>query len=143
MGAHRADVVDSEQVDRASESMRLDIWLWYARFYKSRSLATAAVQGGKVHLNGQRVKAAHRVRPGDEVSITRTGLQQTVTVQANPTRRGPAMEAASCYVESAASVARREALRAQQRLAAAFSPQTNERPDKHARRDLRRLRGRE
>jgi ribosome-associated heat shock protein Hsp15 len=136
-------VADVEQVDRESESMRLDVWLWYARFYKSRSLATAAVQGGKVHLNGQRVKAAHRVGPGDEVSITRSGLQQTVTVQANPTRRGPATEATSCYLESAASIARREALRTQQRLAAAFAPQSNERPDKHARRDIRRLRGRE
>ncbi len=124
------------------EDDRLDRWLWFARFYKSRSLATAAVQGGKVHLNGARVKPAHVVRIGDRLSITRAGYAQVVTVQRLPQRRGPATEAASCYVEAAESIAARDHLVSQHKLAAAFAPRPMERPDKQARRDLRRLRGR-
>jgi ribosome-associated heat shock protein Hsp15 len=135
---------DSDAIDRAAaDGDRLDRWLWFARFYKSRSLATEAVQGGKVHLNGARVKPAHIVRKGDQLAITRTGYEQVVTVARLPERRRPASEAATCYVEADFSVAARERLREQHRFAAAFARRPMERPDKHGRRDLRRLRGRD
>ena len=62
--------VTNERDERDESDERLDKWLWFTRFYKTRGLATAAIAGGKVHLNGERVKPAHRIRPGDQVSVT-------------------------------------------------------------------------
>ena len=121
---------------------RIDRWLFGVRLFKSRSLATEAVSGGRVHVNGARVKAAHTVRPGDVVRFMRGAVEFECTVQAVPERRGPAARAVLCYLESEASQARRAAFAERLRLAAAFAPRPEERPDKHARRELRRLRGR-
>ncbi len=137
--SNESDSTDSVEPD----VLRIDLWLWYARFFKSRSLATEAVQGGKVHVNAQRVKPAHRVRVGDTVTVGRGGFDQVVEVRALPERRGSAPEAHASYTESAASLAKREAYAVQQRLAAAYAPRTSTRPDKHERRSLRRLRGRD
>jgi ribosome-associated heat shock protein Hsp15 len=135
---------ESDTADSAAEStLRIDLWLWYARFFKSRSLATDAVQGGKVHVNSQRVKPAHRVKIGDTVTVGRSGVDQVVEVRSLPERRGAATEASLSYSESAASIAKREAFAVQQRLAAAYAPRSTSRPDKHERRSLRRLRGRD
>ena len=71
---------------------RLDKWLWHARFYKTRSLATAAITGGKVHLNAERIKPAHRVRIGDHVSLSLQGMVAEFQVLGLPPRRGPASE---------------------------------------------------
>jgi len=124
-------------------SLRIDKWLWCARFFKTRSLASAAVAGGKVHVNGERAKPSRAVRPGDVLDIT-TGFDAfTVEILAIPARRGPATEARQCYRESEASVARRERIREQRRLAALAAPQTPGRPDKHTRRELLRFQRRQ
>jgi ribosome-associated heat shock protein Hsp15 len=122
-----------------SDSHRLDKWLWYARFFKTRSLATAAINGGKVHLNAERVKPAHRVRIGDHLSLSLQGIVAEFEVLGLPRRRGPAAEAGSHYLETAASAARRAKLRDQQRLANLSRPRPETRPDKRERRRLMRL----
>jgi ribosome-associated heat shock protein Hsp15 len=119
--------------------LRVDKWLWCARFFKTRSLAAAAVSGGKVHVNRERVKPSRLVRPGDVLEITVGFDAVTVEVLAIPGRRGPAAEARLCYRESEASLARRERMREQRRLAALAAPQTEGRPDKRTRRELLRF----
>ena len=99
-----------------SPQVRIDKWLWAARFFKTRSLATQAVSGGKVHLNGQRVKPAHPVRPDDELRIQRGGLEMTVRVLALSEQRRPAPEAAALYQETPASQEARERGREERQL---------------------------
>ena len=120
------------------EELRIDKWLWFARFFKSRSQATSAVSGGLVHVNGQRTKPAHVVQIGDTLAITRGDTRFEVVVASLPVRRGPAAEAQMQYVETPASVALRE----QRRLHAQAMPVSGGRPDKHDRQALRALRGR-
>jgi ribosome-associated heat shock protein Hsp15 len=118
---------------------RIDKWLWCARFYKSRSLATAAVEGGRVHLNGARVKPSHPVRPGDRIELTREAESWDLEIRSLPARRGSALAASQCYEESAASVAQRAARRAARKLTGGPAPRPASRPDKRARRQLVRL----
>ncbi len=122
--------------------MRIDRWLIGARLFKSRSAAAAAVSGGRVHLNDERVKASHGVKPGDTVTFTRSAVVFECVVVAVPLRRGPASEAARCYEETLASKARREELAARMKVAAGLTPRPAGRPDKHERRALQRLRRR-
>ena len=122
-----------------SDVHRLDKWLWHCRFYKTRSLATAAIAGGKVHLNLGRVKAAHRVRIGDHLSLSLDGIVAEFEVLGLPERRGPAAEAQTHYLETEASALRRTRLREQQRLAQISRPRPEVRPDKRDRRRLMRL----
>jgi ribosome-associated heat shock protein Hsp15 len=124
-------------------SLRIDRWLWCTRHFKSRTLAAEAVAGGKVHLNGQRVKPAHVLRVGDRVAISRPGFVFECEVLALPRQRGSAPVAQACYAETGASRAGREKYAEQARLASAAVPRSLERPDKHGRRELRRLRGRD
>ncbi|HWF97810.1 MAG TPA: S4 domain-containing protein [Steroidobacteraceae bacterium] len=121
---------------------RIDRWLFGARLFKSRSLAADAVNGGKVHVNGARVRPSHGVRPGDIVTFNRGAVDFECEVAAIPQRRGPAQQAVACYTETDASRARREQHAQRMRLAAALAPRPEERPDKRQRRELRRLRGR-
>jgi ribosome-associated heat shock protein Hsp15 len=121
------------------QTLRLDRWLWCARFYRSRSLAHEAVAGGLVHLNGERTKPAHGVRVGDVVTVTRGDDRFEVQVLGIPARRGPAPEARQHFEETATSLEQREARAAAARLAP-VAP--GGRPAKHDRRLLRRLRGR-
>lgn len=125
--------------DDKFDGHRLDKWLWHVRFYKTRSLATAAISGGKVHLNAERVKPAHRVRVGDQVSLSLQGIVAEFDVLGLPVRRGPAAEAATHYRETAASAARGVQLREQQRLASLSRPRSDAKPDKRERRRLMRL----
>lgn len=127
------------KADDETEIHRLDKWLWYARFYKTRSLATAAITGGKVHLNAERVKPAHRVRIGDRVSLSLQGIVAEFEVLGLPERRGPAPEAQSHYLETPQSAARRAHLKEQQQLALKSRPRPESRPDKRDRRRLMRL----
>ena len=120
-----------------SESQRLDKWLWCARFHKTRALAVEAIQGGHVHVNGQRVKPSRAVRPGDRLRITRGPETWEITIVSLATRRGPASEAQALYTEDEASRRRREILRQQRRLAA---PCPARRPDKRQRRRIIRFR---
>jgi ribosome-associated heat shock protein Hsp15 len=122
-----------------SEGHRLDKWLWHCRFYKTRSLATAAITGGKVHLNAERVKPAHRVRIADRLSLSLDGIVGEFEVLGLPRRRGPAAEAQSFYRETPESAQRRVQLREQQRLAQISRPRPDARPDKRDRRRLMRL----
>jgi ribosome-associated heat shock protein Hsp15 len=125
------------------QTLRIDRWLWCTRLFKSRTLAADAVAGGKVHVNGRRVKPALPVRVGDRVAITRAGFEFECEVRELPDRRGPAPRAQACYAETDASRASREKYAEAARLASAFAPRSPERPDKHDRRQLRRLRGRD
>jgi ribosome-associated heat shock protein Hsp15 len=125
--------------DEKNDVHRLDKWLWHARFYKTRSLATAAIIGGKVHLNAERVKPAHRVRIGDRLSLSLQGIVAEFEVLGLPRRRGTAAETQSHYRETPASALRRSNLREQQRLAQLSRPRPEARPDKRDRRRLLRL----
>jgi ribosome-associated heat shock protein Hsp15 len=133
-------------MDKSEETgpgaMRIDRWLFGVRLFKSRSVAADAVSGGKVHLNGERVKPSHGVKPGDTVTFTRSTVVFECVVAAVPLRRGPADEAARCYEETAASKARREEFAARMKVAAGRTPRPDNRPNKHDRRLLRNLRGR-
>jgi ribosome-associated heat shock protein Hsp15 len=91
------------EVDHQGGGVRLDRWLWAARFFKTRSMAAQALTGGRVHLNGARVKAAHPVRVGDSVAIRRGAFESTVVVRALAVQRRSAPEAARLYEETAAS----------------------------------------
>jgi ribosome-associated heat shock protein Hsp15 len=128
------------RADKVANGLRVDKWLWFARFFKSRSLATDAVVGGRVHVNGARVKPAREVQVGDGLSITRDEIRIAVVVQLLPTRRGPASEAQAAYSETAESIAERARQREQLRNA---PPAPMGRPDKHERRALRGLRERQ
>jgi ribosome-associated heat shock protein Hsp15 len=123
--------------------MRLDRWLFAVRLFKTRSAAAAAVSGGKVHLNGERVKASHAVKSGDTATFTRSTVLFECVVTGVPLRRGSASEAARCYDETPASKARREEFGARMKVAAGLTPRPDGRPDKHGRRQLRQLRGRD
>lgn len=120
-------------------ALRIDKWLWHARFFRSRSLATAAVDGGRVHVNGARVKPSHAVKIGDRLEITRDAEASDLLIRALPLRRGPAAAAAACYEESADSAARRAARREERRMLGGAPPRPASRPDKRARRELLRL----
>ncbi|HEU4592277.1 MAG TPA: RNA-binding S4 domain-containing protein [Steroidobacteraceae bacterium] len=137
------DPNESEAAEGGGNTLRVDRWLWCTRLFKSRTLAAEAVAGGKVHVNGRRVKPALGVRVGDRVAITRAGFEFECEVLKLPDRRGSAPIALACYAETDAARLAREKHAEQSRLAAAFAPRSLERPDKHGRRELRRLRGRE
>jgi len=121
------------------ERVRIDKWLWAARFFKTRSLASQAVDGGKVKLNGQRVKPAKDVKPGDELLIFAGELAWTVNVIALSERRGPAEAARKLYAESEASQARRQAAIEMRRLQAVPLREERGRPSKRDRRLIRRF----
>jgi ribosome-associated heat shock protein Hsp15 len=125
------DQPDSTQT--ATHGLRIDKWLWCARFFKSRSLAQQAVEGGHVQVNGERAKASRQVKVGDRLRITRERERFEVEVIGIPERRGPATEARMHYAESAESEAARAAVREFNRLTA---PVASGRPDKRERRDL-------
>src|SRR4051794_39664432 len=97
----------------ADNNTRIDKWLWAARFFKTRSLAAAAVVGGKVKVNGERVKAAKAIRVDDELTVQLGHFEHQISVRNLSDRRGPASEAALLYEESAQSKTARETLAAQ------------------------------
>ena len=117
--------------------VRVDKWLWAARFFKTRSLAAKAVSGGKVALNGQRTKAAKAVVVGDELVIHKGQVEQTVTVLDLSSRRGPAVIARTLYEESEESVAKREKQRQERSLFFAGQTMPAKRPGKKDRRKIR------
>jgi ribosome-associated heat shock protein Hsp15 len=122
------------------ERVRLDKWLWAARFFKTRSLATEAVLGGRVHLNGARVKPARELHVADTVDITVEGLKRTVVVDALAQKRGPASTAQALYTETPESAAARERHHAERRLARPLGADLGARPTKLDRRRLEALR---
>jgi ribosome-associated heat shock protein Hsp15 len=119
------------------DRVRIDKWLWAARFYKTRSQATEAVEGGKVELHGARVKPAKEIKIGDELRIRLGPYEHFVTVRALSDKRGPASVAHTLYEESPDSIAAREKLREDHRLAPAmFVYEDKGRPTKKDRRAL-------
>ena len=123
--------------------VRIDKWLWAARFFKTRGLATEAVEGGKVHVNGDRVKASRPLKPGDRLEITRGQDQLEVTVTGLAEQRGPAAAAQTLYEETQESIDKRQALAEQRRMLATSSPRVSGRPDKKARRSIVRFKQRD
>ena len=122
-----------------TKSSRIDKWLWTSRFFKTRSLASDAVNGGKVHLNGQRVKAGRPVKTGDVLSIQKDCDLYEVTITGiNKTRR-PAKEASLTYEESDNSRSKREQEQQIKKLASASRPMPKRKPDKREREQLRRF----
>jgi len=127
--------------DAGDDRIRLDKWLWAARFYKTRSLASEAIAGGKVQVNGDRAKRARPLQVGDEVRVRQGSYEHVVVVRALSARRGPASAAAELYEERPESRAAREAMAVQLKtLHAAFVTEKG-RPTKRDRRDLERVRG--
>ena len=122
--------------------MRVDKWLWAARLSKTRSLAAEAVTGGRVALNGQRVKPSKDVGPGDRLEITSGPYRRVVIVRATAERRVSAPEAALLYEQTPESIAARERFAAERRLAATPAPAPGGRPTKRDRRRLEQRRGR-
>lgn len=120
------------------EEVRIDKWLWAARFFKTRSIAAQAAAGGHVHLNGNRVKPSKAVHVGDMLRIQRGETEFVVLVQGVSDKRRPAVEAKTLYEETLASIAAREEQQEKDRLAAAdrmYGPM--KRPNKRERRQIR------
>jgi ribosome-associated heat shock protein Hsp15 len=124
-----------------SEPVRLDKWLWAARFFKTRSLASQAIAGGKVEVNGDRAKRSKILQIGDEVRVRQGPFEHRVLVRALSEHRGPASIAVTLYQETAASVKAREVLAAQLKMARVPRFEGKGRPTKRNRRDLERFRG--
>jgi ribosome-associated heat shock protein Hsp15 len=121
------------------EKMRIDKWLWAARFFKTRALAVEELDKGRVQINGQAVKPAHDVKPGDVVQLIQARLPRTVTVMGLSMQRGPAPAAQLLYEESADSLARRAQMQEQMRLQPEPAHSLMQgRPTKRDRRELNR-----
>ena len=120
--------------------MRIDKWLWAARFFKTRGAATEAVLGGRVQLNGARVKPAKEVRASDTVDVQVGQVRFTVVIRGVADKRGPASVAQTLYEETEESRAARERASAERRLAAPLGADLGARPTKQARRRLEALR---
>ncbi len=119
---------------------RLDKWLWVSRLYRTRTLATESVHGGKVRVNGQPAKPSRAVRPGDAISLLRGDEPMTVIVRGTSAQRVPANAVPALYQETADSLAAREAHRAHRALTGSSGYTGKGRPDKHQRQALQRLR---
>jgi ribosome-associated heat shock protein Hsp15 len=119
------------------ENVRIDKWLWAARFFKTRSLATKAVSGGHVSLNGNKVKAARVVQVGDMLAIRQGFFEFTVQVSGLSEHRGPAAVARALYEETEASQTRREQVLADRRVMNLQGNHPDRRPEKHERRKIR------
>lgn len=122
--------------------LRIDKWLWAARFFKTRSLAAAAVTGGKVQVDGQRVKPAKSIGPGMRLHIRRGEFEIEVTVRAVSAQRGPAPQAARLYAETEQSMERRAQRARERRERAAARARGAGRPTKRERRQIDRVKGR-
>ncbi len=126
----------------APDDVRLDRWLWAARFFKTRGAATQAIAGGKVQLNGRRAKRSKGVHAGDRVGIRKGPYRFAVVVKNLAEKRLSAKEAVLLFEETADSRATRETLRGQLKAVAAHEFKYKGRPSKKERRDLKKIRGR-
>jgi len=126
------------------EKQRLDKWLWAARFFKTRRLASEAISGGKIHLNGQRTKPAKEVKAEDQISIHKDAYSWEITVVALNNQRRPASEACLMYTESAESIEKRAKESQKQRDERLLSPSLDDgRPSKKQRRQIHQFKRKE
>jgi ribosome-associated heat shock protein Hsp15 len=123
-------------MNSTADDIRLDKWLWAARLYKTRSLATVAINGGKVHVNGARVKPSRDARIGDVISLTRGDDPMELTVRALSDKRGKAADAQALYEESLLSVEARAERAVLRKMKALKNPAPEKRPDKRDRRHI-------
>jgi ribosome-associated heat shock protein Hsp15 len=123
----------------AASRLRIDKWLWAARFFKTRSLAKAAIEGGKVHCNGERCKCSRELEVGHELTIRQGFDEKTIIVKALQEQRRGAPEAARLYEETPASIAKREAEAAQRKAQSAMMDTQAGRPTKQDRRRIHRF----
>ncbi|MEM1153834.1 MAG: S4 domain-containing protein [Pseudomonadota bacterium] len=121
------------------DKLRLDKWLWAARFFKTRSLAKAAIEGGKVQLGGQRVKVSREISPGDVLHIRQGWDERTIKVVTLSDQRRGAPEAQKLYSETAESLAKREADQAARKAAGGMIERPPRRPTKKQRRQIHRF----
>jgi ribosome-associated heat shock protein Hsp15 len=134
------NVPDREQHSTASaESMRLDKWLWAARFFKTRGLAAEAINGGKIHVNGQRVKPGKEIAIGARLEITKDHYVWEVTVTALNAQRRPSKEAVALYEETTQSLEKRQAEIERRRQDREMNVEPSHRPNKHDRRLIQRF----
>ena len=136
LGHIRAAIGNPNSVSESDNRIRIDKWLWAARFYKTRSLAADAVEGGKVQVNGERVKPAKVLKPGDTLSVRNGPYSWEITVLALGERRGSAAEAAKLYSESDGSRKAREEKIALMKIERQSNPFPGGRPTKKARRQI-------
>lgn len=122
--------------EKPSEGVRLDKWLWAARFYKTRADAREMIEGGKVHYNGQRSKPSKLVEVAAELTLRQGNDQRTVLIEAVTDKRGPATVAQQLYRETAESIEKREKVALARKMNALTMPHPDRRPDKKERRDL-------
>jgi ribosome-associated heat shock protein Hsp15 len=122
------------------ELVRIDKWLWAARMFKTRSAATRAAHGGRVHVNGECVKPSKAIRRGDTVEVTIGTIRRTLTVTGLSERRGPASDARTMYEETPESLSARESQAAERRISRPLGADLGSRPTKLARRRLDALR---
>ena len=125
--------------NRELDKLRLDKWLWAARFFKTRRLAIEAITGGKIHLNNERVKPSKNIQSGDNLLITRGTESYDVIVLGLNKYRRPASEARLMYEESEESIAKRESDREMRKLLNAGRTSADKKPDKRERRKIRRF----
>lgn len=123
------------------KKIRIDKWLWAARFFKTRSLAAKAVNGGKVHVNGRRVKSSRAIQIGDKLEITRGQFLVAIEIRELSETRGPTTVAQKLYQETQESIEAREIKTQQRKLLNASVPYTKGKPDKHQRREIRKVSG--
>ena len=123
--------------DRDNKSLRIDRWLWFTRFYKTRVLASDAVTGGHVKVNGERAKPGSKIREGDVIELVSGQLPFRLEAGPLPVRRGPSSEAKACYIEDNATRQKRQSIIDGIRQDRQQMPRTTGRPDKHTRRKLR------
>ena len=122
------------------ERLRVDKWLWAARFYKTRSIAKAAIEGGKVHLDGQRVKVSREITIGERLAIKQGWEEKEVIVKSLSDQRGPAPIAQMLYEETPESAQRREREAQARKAAGGAVARPVQKPGKHERKALEKLR---
>lgn len=122
--------------EKSGEGVRLDKWLWAARFYKTRSIAREMIEGGKVHYNGQRSKPSKLVERDAELTLRQGNEERTVVIAKISEQRRPASEAQLLYRETEASIEKREKVALARKMNALTMPHPDRRPDKKERRDL-------
>mgnify|MGYP003366788199 FL=1 len=125
--------------EKSIEGVRLDKWLWAARFYKTRAIAREMIEGGKVHYNGQRSKPSKVVELNAQLTLRQGNDERTVVIKAITEQRRPATEAVVLYEEPAESIEKREKVALARKLNALTMPHPDRRPDKKERRDLMRF----